>query len=145
MIFSFSGCSFYFLKLQPRLHLYLIVIAYVICYWVDIMTSGKFSVFWICIQKGDTIYKNIDRLMQAWKHWINGTSSKLLDPSLRDSYSTNEVIRCIHIGLLCVQENPAKRPTMASINLMLNSHTITMPTPQKPTFFRHRRTEPNMP
>jgi hypothetical protein len=83
--------------------------------------------------------------MQAWKHWINGTSLELLDPNLRDSYSTNEVIRCIHIGLLCVQENPANRPTMASINLMLNSNTVTMPSPQKPAFFRHRRTEPNMP
>jgi len=82
--------------------------------------------------------------MQAWKHWSSGTSLKFLDPSLRDSYSTNEVIRCIHIGLLCVQENPADRPTMASINLMLNSETITLSSPQKPAFFRHGGTEPNM-
>jgi hypothetical protein len=89
--------------------------------------------------------KNIDQSMQAWKNWSNGTSLKLLDSSLRDSYSINEVIRCIHIGLLCVQENPADRPTMASINLMLSSDTITLSSPQKPAFFRHIGIEPNMP
>ncbi|KAL4628557.1 hypothetical protein ACB092_05G247800 [Castanea dentata] len=31
--------------------------------------------------------------------------------------------RCIHIGLECIQESPTERPTMASIVLMLNSHS----------------------
>jgi hypothetical protein len=54
---------------------------------------------------------------------------EFLDPTLKDSYSSNEVIRCIHIALLCVEEDPADRPTMASIVLMLNSLSIALPSP----------------
>ena len=44
-------------------------------------------------------------------------------------------MRCIHIGLLCVQENEADRPTMASIALMLNSYSLSLPVPSHPAFF----------
>jgi len=44
------------------------------------------------------------------------------------------MIRCIHIALLCVQEKGDDRPTMASVVLMLNSHSVTLPLPSKPAF-----------
>ncbi|XP_041023451.1 cysteine-rich receptor-like protein kinase 25 isoform X2 [Juglans microcarpa x Juglans regia] len=81
----------------------------------------------------------VDLLTYAWKHWSNGTSFELLDPTLGDSYAINEVIQCIHIGLLCVQENPEDRPTMASIVVMLESYSVTLPTPEKPAFFLQGR------
>ena len=56
---------------------------------------------------------------------------------------TAEIIRYIHIGLHCVQENIADKPTMASIVLMLNSYSITLPTPSKPVFFMHSSIESN--
>lgn len=68
-----------------------------------------------------------------------------MDPTLKDSHTPNEVIRCIHIGLLCVQEDPADRPTMATIVLMLDSYTVTLPVPNQPAFFIHSGTDPNMP
>ncbi|XP_009364729.2 cysteine-rich receptor-like protein kinase 10 [Pyrus x bretschneideri] len=71
----------------------------------------------------------------AWKLWRDETSLELLDPSLRDSYSRTEVIRCIHIGLLCVQEDPADRPTMQSVVLMLNGYSVNLPLPKEPAFF----------
>ena len=72
--------------------------------------------------------------MQAWKNWKQGIVSNLVDPTLKAG-STIEIMRCIHIGLLCVQENIAHRPTMASIVLMLNSYSITLPIPSGPAFF----------
>ncbi|TQD94770.1 hypothetical protein C1H46_019624 [Malus baccata] len=45
-------------------------------------------------------------------------------------------MRCIHIGLLCVQENIADRPTMNAVVLMLNSYSVTFPVPSQPAFFR---------
>jgi hypothetical protein len=68
-------------------------------------------------------------------HWRDDRPLELLDPSLRDSYSRDEVLRCIQIGLLCVQEDPANRPTMASILLTLNNGSVTLPSPQEPAFF----------
>ena len=70
---------------------------------------------------------------------------ELLDPILRDAYSRNEVIRCIQIGLLCVQEDPVDRPTMATIVLMLNSYSVTLPLPNQPAFFIHSKTEGMIP
>lgn len=84
-------------------------------------------------------------IFQAWKHWRDGTPEELLDSNLRGSYSRNEVIRCIHIALLCVQEDPVDRPTMQTIVLMLSSYSVTMPLPQKPAFFLHSRSELKIP
>ncbi|KAF8030046.1 hypothetical protein BT93_E2465 [Corymbia citriodora subsp. variegata] len=50
----------------------------------------------------------------VWKNWREGAISNIIDPSITLS-SSAEITRCIHIGLLCVQENVANRPTMASV------------------------------
>ena len=60
---------------------------------------------------------------------------KLLDPTLKNSNSEIEVVRCIHIALLCVQEDLEERPTMTRIVLMLNSYSVTLPPPQEPAFY----------
>jgi len=78
-------------------------------------------------------------LRQAWKHWTEQTPMEFLDPTLRGSYSRNEVNRCIHIGLLCVQESPSDRPSMATIALMLNSYSVTMSMPRQPASFLRGR------
>ncbi|KAI9072118.1 hypothetical protein K1719_045920 [Acacia pycnantha] len=75
-----------------------------------------------------------DLLSFAWKNWSEGTTFNLVDPIV-NSGSRNEIIRCIHIGLLCVQENVADRPTMAQVVLMLNSYSSSLPLPSKPLLF----------
>nr|KJB34803.1 hypothetical protein B456_006G084600 [Gossypium raimondii] len=69
----------------------------------------------------------------AWRSWREGTALNLVDPTLGDS-SRNEIMRCIHIALLCVQEKVAARPTMASVVLMLNSFSTTLALPAQPAF-----------
>jgi hypothetical protein len=58
--------------------------------------------------------------------------------------STIEMLRCIHIGLLCVQDNVANRPTMASVLLMLNDDSITLSVPKKPAFLMDKSTISDM-
>ncbi|CAJ1977287.1 unnamed protein product [Sphenostylis stenocarpa] len=79
-----------------------------------------------------------DLISFAWNTWREGTASNLIDPTLNKG-SRNEMIRCIHIGLLCVQGHLADRPTMASVVLMLNSYSHTLPVPSEPAFFMHTR------
>ncbi|GMI93340.1 cysteine-rich RLK (RECEPTOR-like protein kinase) 25 [Hibiscus trionum] len=67
-----------------------------------------------------------DLIGYAWKLWKDERPLELLKPVLRDNYSGNEVVRCIQLGLLCVQEDPADRPTMATIVLMLSSYSVTL-------------------
>ncbi|KAJ9136288.1 hypothetical protein P3X46_033380 [Hevea brasiliensis] len=84
-----------------------------------------------------------DLLSYAWRNWKAGTSINLRDPSLRNG-SSSEMMRCIHIGLLCVQENVVDRPTMASVVLMLNSYSLTLPVPSEPAFFMHSNSVSDM-
>ena len=43
-------------------------------------------------------------------------------------------MRCIHIGLLCIQEDPTDRPTMSSVVAMLVSDSIKLAQPTQPAF-----------
>nr|XP_043625629.1 putative receptor-like protein kinase At4g00960 [Erigeron canadensis] len=96
-----------------------------------------------CFQSGECTE---DLLSFAWKSWKNGTTSDMIDPILKTGTdSSRDIIRCIHIGLLCVQENVNDRPTMASVILMLNSFSITLPMPSEPAFFMHSNIDPEMP
>ncbi|XP_045786994.1 cysteine-rich receptor-like protein kinase 10 [Trifolium pratense] len=80
-----------------------------------------------------------DLLSFAWRNWREGTITNIIDPSLKNG-SQNEIMRCIHIGLLCVQENLVDRPTMATIALMLSSYSLTMPLPVEPAYSMDGRT-----
>ncbi|KAK3039660.1 hypothetical protein RJ639_027001, partial [Escallonia herrerae] len=62
----------------------------------------------------------------------------LSDPIMKvDMNSMRDIVRCIHIGLLCVQEIAADRPCMATVVAMLSSLSVTLPVPSKPAFFMH--------
>ncbi|MED6112709.1 hypothetical protein PIB30_063973 [Stylosanthes scabra] len=74
----------------------------------------------------------------AWRSWREGTASDIVDPTITDG-SRNEIMRCIHIGLLCVQENVGDRPSMASVVIMLNSHSVTLPLPSQPSLVIQNR------
>lgn len=59
----------------------------------------------------------------------------MIDPTLMaESSLLQDIKRIIHIGLLCVQNNPSERPTMASVVLMLNSSSLTLQLPSEPAF-----------
>lgn len=49
----------------------------------------------------------------------------------------SEVVKAIHVGLLCVQQSPEDRPTMSSVVLMLGNEG-ELPPPKKPGFFTER-------
>ncbi|KAK7391006.1 hypothetical protein VNO78_19283 [Psophocarpus tetragonolobus] len=80
-----------------------------------------------------------DLLSFTWRNWKERTAINIVDPSLNNN-SRNEIMRCIHIGLLCVQENLADRPSMANIMLMLNSYSLSLPLPAEPAFYRSSKT-----
>ena len=71
-----------------------------------------------------------------WQHWNAGTPLELKDQSLDgDHFSAEEMLKCVHIGLLCVHEDPTQRPSMTSIVSMLNSYSTSLPTPSPPTHY----------
>ncbi|KAL4625384.1 hypothetical protein ACB092_05G021900 [Castanea dentata] len=73
----------------------------------------------------------------VWELWREDRALDIVDSSIKESYVFDEVLRCIQVGLLCVQEEVVDRPTMFTVNLMLSSET-TLPSPKNPAFIFKR-------
>lgn len=60
---------------------------------------------------------------------MEGTSSNVIDRRIHAYLSS--AIRVIHIGLLCVQPDPADRPTMEEVvGMLTNISSFTLPMPK---------------
>ncbi|KAK2984763.1 hypothetical protein RJ640_004588 [Escallonia rubra] len=79
-------------------------------------------------------------LGHAWRLHKEDRSMELIDPHIHDSCLVSEVLRSIHVGLLCVQQCPKERPSMSSVVLMLASDSA-LPQPKHPGFFTERNIE----
>jgi hypothetical protein len=62
-----------------------------------------------------------------------------MDSTLVESYSTLKILRCIHVGLLCVQKFAVDRPTMSDVISMLTNETMSLPTPKQIAFSAQRQ------
>ncbi|KAL5774732.1 hypothetical protein ACOSP7_012289 [Xanthoceras sorbifolium] len=73
-------------------------------------------------------------LSYVWRLWSKGRAVELIDPNIVDTCSINEALRWIHIALLCTQDDPADRPTMSLVVLMLGSQAVNLPQPSTPPY-----------
>ena len=62
-----------------------------------------------------------------------------MDPVLGSVSSTNTLLRYINVGLLCVQESAADRPTMSDVVSMLGNESVVLPSPKQPAAFSNLR------
>ncbi|GMN61935.1 hypothetical protein TIFTF001_031023 [Ficus carica] len=79
----------------------------------------------------------------AWRLWKEGKALELIDDFLAGSCAASEVLRCIHISLLCVQPRPEDRPSMSSVVLILGSQT-PLTQPKQPGFFSEKASADNV-
>nr|GMD35888.1 putative receptor-like protein kinase At4g00960 [Ipomoea batatas] len=72
----------------------------------------------------------------VWKQWRKGSSLKVIDPMLTGiSSPVDDIIKCIQVALLCVQENAKDRPTMGEVVQMLsNLSSVSLPVPSAPPY-----------
>ncbi|XP_039156008.1 G-type lectin S-receptor-like serine/threonine-protein kinase At4g03230 [Eucalyptus grandis] len=73
-------------------------------------------------------------LTHAWKLWNDDKALDLMDQVLHETYNRDQVLKCINVALLCLQEDPSDRPTMSTAVFMLGSESATLPVPKKPAF-----------
>ncbi|KAI3795776.1 hypothetical protein L1987_38435 [Smallanthus sonchifolius] len=83
---------------------------------------------------------NLNLLGHAWKLWTTGRPLELMDPVLVESnIQEGEVMKCMHIGLLCVQKLPENRPTMSEVvNMQQGDNFVTVRQPDEPGFYAGR-------
>ncbi|KAH9651145.1 G-type lectin S-receptor-like serine/threonine-protein kinase [Citrus sinensis] len=117
-------------------------------YAIDGLFSVKSDVFSFGVLVLELVYGTRNRgfhhvdhhhnlLGHAWRLWTEDRPVELIDKSLEDTYSLSEALRCIQVGLLCVQQRPEDRPNMASVVLMLSGER-SLPQPKQPGFFTER-------
>ncbi|PSS04723.1 G-type lectin S-receptor-like serine/threonine-protein kinase [Actinidia chinensis var. chinensis] len=79
-------------------------------------------------------------LGHAWKLWVEGRALELVDEQMEDLFPASEVVKCIQVGLLCVQHRPEDRPTMPLVLLALDSESAMLSQPEQPGFYTERST-----
>ncbi|KAM0878616.1 hypothetical protein ACQ4PT_034749 [Festuca glaucescens] len=76
----------------------------------------------------------VNLLTDVWNCWTKGTISEMIDQSL-DEYARIQALRCIHIGLICLQLDPDDRPNILSVIFMLTRDNMEIQAPAQPAFF----------
>ncbi|XP_057770664.1 cysteine-rich receptor-like protein kinase 10 [Salvia miltiorrhiza] len=56
----------------------------------------------------------------AWKLWSENNGLGFADESIASGEMEEDIVRCIHIGLLCVQDSPKDRPIVQTVVSMLS-------------------------
>ncbi|GMJ14640.1 hypothetical protein like AT1G11340 [Hibiscus trionum] len=97
---------------------------------LEIITGTKISSYF-----ADSPSLNL--IGHVWELWEEEKAMEVVDSTLSDSCSTDEILKCIQIGLLCVQEHATQRPTMSTVVSML-SKEATLPAPKPPTFMEKK-------
>ncbi|XP_062094619.1 probable LRR receptor-like serine/threonine-protein kinase At1g07650 isoform X3 [Humulus lupulus] len=88
--------------------------------------------------KKNTSFKDEDQyqglIAYSWQLWSEGRGIELVDEALGESYNELEALKCIHIGLLCVQDFATDRPSMAQVASMLSNQIFHQSQPKQPVF-----------
>ncbi|KAK4485151.1 hypothetical protein RD792_007764 [Penstemon davidsonii] len=77
---------------------------------------------------------SMNLLGHVWKQWNEDNVAVLIDPRISSPTYRREIVRCMHIGLLCVQELPKDRPSVSSVLSMLSSEIVELPEPKQSAF-----------
>ncbi|XP_070044238.1 G-type lectin S-receptor-like serine/threonine-protein kinase CES101 [Nicotiana tomentosiformis] len=108
----------------------------------DVFSFGVLLLEIVSGKKNNSCYDSehpLNLIRLAWELWREERALELIDATLIESCSRDEVMRCIHVGLLCVQDYAKDRPSMSTVVSMLtNESRQPPPSPERPGFFIER-------
>ncbi|KAL0012776.1 hypothetical protein SO802_007884 [Lithocarpus litseifolius] len=103
----------------------------------DVFSFGVLLLEIVSGRRNNSFYNDeefLTLLGLAWKLWNSDNAVALIDPMISEPFFEMEILRCIQVGLLCVQEYAKDRPTVSVVVSMLKSEIADMPHPKKPAF-----------
>ncbi|KAK4491693.1 hypothetical protein RD792_002459 [Penstemon davidsonii] len=103
----------------------------------DIFSFGVIVLEIISGRRNTSFYNDelsLGLLGYAWKRWKEENALDLIDERIWSRKSMSGIMRCMCIGLLCVQEFPDKRPNISTVLSMLSSEIVDLSMPDHPGF-----------
>ncbi|CAN0886645.1 G-type lectin S-receptor-like serine/threonine-protein kinase RKS1 [Linum grandiflorum] len=97
----------------------------------DVYNFGVLLLEILSGRKNSSYYEETSR---TWELWKKGRAMEIVDSMLKHYDDAKDVLRCIHIGLLCVQESATDRLNIFDVAFMLCNVDTSPPTPRKPAF-----------
>ncbi|KAL2926311.1 hypothetical protein RDABS01_000070, partial [Bienertia sinuspersici] len=105
----------------------------------DVFSLGVLLLEIVCGRKNSIIRDDSKSLISyVWELWNKDDMRSLIDPTISDPCFEVEILKCIHVGLLCVQEFPQDRPSISTVISMLDCEVIDLPCPLQPGFTQFR-------
>ncbi|KAK9937440.1 hypothetical protein M0R45_014232 [Rubus argutus] len=104
----------------------------------DVFSFGVLMIEIISGRKKNCFYnahRTLNLVGYALELWKEGAGLELMDPRLSVSRFRDQLLRCIHVGLLCVEEDAEHRPTMSGAISMLTNESLPFPVPTRPASF----------
>ncbi|XP_027125515.1 cysteine-rich receptor-like protein kinase 25 isoform X1 [Coffea arabica] len=78
--------------------------------------------------------RHLNLVGHVWDLWTEGRISEIIDSCLDERIPRSEALQYVRVGLLCVQENAADRPTMLDVVSMLQNGSMALDSPKRPAF-----------
>ncbi|KAJ4703320.1 Receptor-like kinase [Melia azedarach] len=108
----------------------------------DVCSFGVLLLEIISGKKNTSIFSgdvSSNSIKYAWELWRDDKALEIVDSSFAHSCPASEALRCVQVGLVCVQDSTTDSPSMSTVVFLL-SNEIPLPV-LKQTTFAVRRVE----
>ncbi|KAL0873534.1 hypothetical protein Bca101_023239 [Brassica carinata] len=102
----------------------------------DVYSYGVIVLEIVCGRKNNS-FQPSGVAFHAWTNWRGDRALDIVDSVITENVSRSEMMKCISIGLLCVQESVTRRPNMNSVVHWLKSNSVSLPVPSTPAYVVH--------
>lgn len=106
----------------------------------DVYSFGVIVLEIVSGKKNNDLFSSEEYYMNlvgyAWELWKEGRTTELIHSTLKDHESSRpQILRCVHVGLLCAQDKPMNRPTISNVIQMIANEAMPLPDPKKPAAY----------
>ncbi|KAM3706936.1 hypothetical protein ACJW31_03G188000 [Castanea mollissima] len=103
----------------------------------DVFSFGVLMLKIVSGRKNNSFYNvngPLNLVGYAWELWQRDAGKDIMDPNLKDSCPTHQLLRFIHVALSCLEDRAANRPTILDVISMLKNEAMPLPILKKPAF-----------